>query len=113
MAWVGNCETFRQEVLRQIAPRRGEAISKTGDHRMMGPFNRYDPMKWLASGLTTSMQVIEDTPPLEGEEISHYVVRLVEKLEKVKSDFFDDPDDEDGFGCGGVRDCIGVVEELG
>jgi len=109
MTKIETCEEFRDRVLRKTAERISPALGHIMEYSGM---QRYNPGKWAMRGCGAAEYLIERTPPLPEEIVEQYGKRLLGKLEALKKEYYDDPDDEDGFAAGAIADYIRTVEAL-
>ncbi len=73
---------------------------------------RYNPDRWATRGIVSATNLIEETSPLPDESVEQYGKRLLEKLKELKKEYYEDPDDEDGFAAGAVASYVFAVEAI-
>lgn len=108
---LGDASDIRERLMNSVLVSLGETTPTISD-----PFwtsrTGHNAGRAAKTGYRAALQIIENTVPLEGETGSGYLARVGQLLEKKRGEFYRDPDDEDGFACGAVRDVETIVDKL-
>lgn len=98
------CDEYRTKVLGKMHEKALQGLNKSYDPYWTS--GSYNAGRWVVRGATAAMNLIKGIDPLLEETIEQYSVRLEKQMIILKQEFRNDSDDEDGFGCGTVGDCI-------
>ena len=63
-------------------------------------------------GYSSAIGKIEEMDPYSRETVQDYAQRLEDVLRALRKEFYNDPDDEDGFATGAVVESINIVRKL-